>query len=37
MQDPIKHIEAPSDVINSLIYLFSKRKFGEIIQKLTTQ
>ena len=35
MQNPNKYIEAPLEVINSLINLFSKRKFDEIIQKLT--
>ena len=36
MQNPNKYIEAPSEVINSLIYLFGKRKFNEIIQKIDT-
>ena len=27
MQNPNKYVEAPSEVINSLIYLFGKRKF----------
>ena len=36
MQNPNKYIEAPSEVINSLINLFGKRKFNEIILKVNT-
>ena len=34
MQDPNKNFEAPLEIISSLINLFSKRKFGEIIQEI---